>query len=112
MQCKGRDLLLMEEEQRPLPEPGQPVIPRPSKEDLIALPKCTTEGVGYVLECWPCRLQGLKFRYVGETSRSGHQRAAEHQAEISAGKKTHPMEIYIDESYQGIQQEILMRIVK
>ena len=42
IQCKGRDLLLMEEEQRPIPGPGQPAVPRPSREDLVALPKCTS----------------------------------------------------------------------
>ena len=90
IQCKSRDMLLTEEAERPVPTPGQPVAPRPAREDLIALPKCTTEGIGYIMECWPCRLQGQKYRYIGESSRSGNQRASEHMAEIHAGRRPIP----------------------
>ena len=76
----------------------------------MAIPKCTSEGVGYILECWPCRLQGHKYRYIGETSRSGHQRAAEHLAEILAKKKTHPMVQHHQEWHQGETQEVLFRV--
>ena len=73
VQCKSRDMLLMEEAERPIPEPGQPAVPRPSREDIVALPKFTSEGIGYVLECWSCRLQGRRFKYVGKSYRSGSQ---------------------------------------
>ena len=53
LQCKSRDLLLTEEAERPLARPGHPVPPRPSREDVAAMAKCTSEGIGYVLECWP-----------------------------------------------------------
>ena len=112
LQCKSRDMLLLEETERPIPEPGQPVIPRPAREDMIALPKCTTEGIGYVMECWLCRLQGQNFRYIGESSRSGNQRAGEHLAEIHARKKTHPMVQHHQEHHSGQPQEVLFRVVQ
>ena len=75
-------MLMSEEAQRPLPGPGQPITPRPSREDKIAYPKCTTEGIGYAVECWTCRLQGETYRYIGESSRSAYQRALEHWKEV------------------------------
>ena len=107
--CQGRDMLAVEDSERPLPGPGQPIAPRPSREETIALPQCTREGVGYVIECWPCRLQGLKFRYVGETSRSAYQRARDHAREIQSGKKTHPLVEHFMEHHQGVTQEVLFR---
>lgn len=107
--CQGRDMLASEEALRPLPGPGQPAAPRPSREDTMALPKCTTEGIGYVIECWPCRLQGKTYRYIGETSRSAYQRAQEHWKEIQAGKKTHPLVDHFLELHQGTTQEVLFR---
>ena len=52
-------------DERPVPEPGNVPLPRPSKEDTRSSPKYTTEGIEYVLECWPCRVQGRKFQYIG-----------------------------------------------
>ena len=104
-------MLASEEGLHPIPDPGQPAAPRPSREDTIALPKCTTEGIAYVMECWTCRLAGKSYRYIGETSRSGHQRGTEHWKEIVAGKKTHPMVEHFSDHHEGQQQEVLYRIV-
>ena len=101
----------MEEALCPVPEPGQPNPPRPGKEETKSLPKCTTEGVGYYNECWKCRLKGKMFRYVGESSRSAHQRGKEHMREITKGKKTHTLAIHFIEEHNGARQEILLRIV-
>ena len=49
--CKGRYMLTEEVEARP-PQPlGSPILPRPLREEIRSIPKCTTEGVGYVVEC-------------------------------------------------------------
>ena len=56
--CQGRDLLAEEDSLRPIPAPGQPIPPKPGKDETRSLPKCTVEGIGYVLECWTCRLTG------------------------------------------------------
>ena len=109
--CKGRVLLAAEESLRPIPEPGHPVIPRPAREDTISIPKCTTEGIGYTLECWPCRLHGQQYRYIGESSRSSHQRGSEHLNEIRQGKRTHPMVQHFLEVHGGVQQEVLFRTI-
>ena len=104
-------MLAAEDSLRPIPGPGQPTPPRPSREDTVAIPKCTHEGVSYVIECWPCRLTGQSYRYVGESSRSAHQRANEHKKEIEAGKKTHPMVEHFLDHHGGEQQEVLFRTV-
>ena len=71
-------MLIGEVEARPLPEEGKPPLPRPSRENTLAIPKCRTEGVGYLVECWPCKLAERRYRYVRESTRSGYQREREH----------------------------------
>ena len=78
---------------------------------MLAAPKCTTEGVGYLVECWPCRQVGNEYVYVGESSRSGYQRAKEHLQEITLGMKTHSIVIHFEEVQQDQHQNILMRVV-
>ena len=102
-------MLAAQDSLRLVPEPRQAVVPRPSREDTVALPKCTTEGIGYVKECWPCRLQGRKTKYIGEKSRSAYQRAGEHWKEIQAGKKTHPVVEHFLEHHQGTMEEVLLQ---
>ena len=51
------------------------------------------------------------FRYVGESSRSAHQRGKEHMREIAKGKNTHPLVIHFAEEHSGARQEIPLRIV-
>ena len=109
--CKGRCLLAEEEEARPLPEPGKPPLPRPGKEETQAMPKCTTESVGYSIECWTCRLRGRRMQYIGESSRSGYQRGREHAREMETGRKTHPLVIHWEEEHGNQPQETLMRIL-
>ena len=110
--CKGKDLLLREEEERKIPEPGKPARPGPGREEVTSIPKCTVEGVGYIIECWTCRTAGNPHKYVGESSRSGYQRGREHWAEVEAAKKTHPIVIHFNEIHQGAKQQVLMRVVK
>ena len=105
-------LLTEEMELREVPEPGDPVLPRPGKGETVAAPKCTAEGSGYSLECWSCRLKGRKALYVGETSRSPYQRAREHTKEIDEAKKSHPLVIHFSEKHGGCKQEVIMRTVK
>ena len=92
--CHSRNMLAGETEERPVPEPGKPEVPRPSKEETFTFTKCTKEGVGYSLECWECRLEGSKYIYIGETSRSPYQRGKEHERDIDRDKKAHPMCIH------------------
>ena len=68
--CEGRLLLAGEEEMRPVPKEGELPRPKPAREETVSSPKCTNEGAGYMIECWPCRLEGKTFKYIGETSRS------------------------------------------
>lgn len=48
--CKGRHMMSEEEESRPPQHTGSPPLPKPSGEDVRTIPKCTTEGVGYMLD--------------------------------------------------------------
>ena len=105
-------MLNLEEASRPVRYDQDPPLPKPAKQDTVAAPQCTTEGVGYTLECWTCRLEGTIHRYIGETSRSPFQRGKEHDQEIKDGKKTHPMTIHFLEAHNGQQQEVLMGVVK
>ena len=107
--CQGRDLLAEEDSLKLIPAPGQPVPPKPGKDETRSLPKCTVEGIGYVLECWTCRLTGSTFKYIGESSRSAYQRGKEHIKEIIGGKKTHPMVEHFGDCHQGQTQEVLFR---
>ena len=75
----------------------------------MAFPKYTNEGIGYMLECWPCRLEGKAAKYIGESSRSAFQRGKEHVADIRSGKKTHPLNIHFNEAHDGLEQEVIMR---
>ena len=54
-------------------------LPKPGREEVRAAPQCTREGVEYVIECWRCRSEGKKAKYIGKTSRSPYQRGREHQ---------------------------------
>ena len=98
---EGRLMIAGEIEEQPDPEPGKPEVPRPSREETMSFPKCTTEGVGYNIECWPCRLKGRKYLYIGETSRSSYQRGKEHLNDIESNKKTHPINIHFKEVHNG-----------
>ena len=104
-------MLACEEAERPEPKPGEPALPRPSREQVRASPKCTSEGFGYKIECWPCRLIGKTFAYIGESSRSPYQRGREHCQEISLGKRTHLLVLHYEEVHQGSEQQILIRVV-
>ena len=84
-----------------LQDPGSPALPKPSKEQVRASPKCTSEGFGYLIECWPCRLEGKMFTYVGESSRSPYQRGREHWQELEMRKPTHPLVIHSEEEHEG-----------
>ena len=48
---------------------------------------------------------------MGETSKSGYQRAGEHSREVEEGKSTHPMNVHFKEEHQGLRQETLFRQV-
>ena len=86
--------------------------PKPiNKEDQIALPGCTREGVAYILECRTCRDGGIRRHYVGETSISGYQRAKEHVRDVEEGTATHPMNVHFMEEHRGQIQEVVFRIV-
>ena len=110
--CKGRMMLACEEAERPEPKPGDPALPRPSREQVRASPKCTSEGFGYKIECWPCRLVGKTFAYIGESSRSPYQRGREHWQEVDMRKPNHPLTIHSEEEHEGREIEILMRVIK
>ena len=99
--CQGRQRLARDVEERPVPQPGSTPLPRPAREDVLAIPKCTSEGIGYYLECWGCRLIGKRYQYVGESSRSMYQRGREHLREVNMGKKTHPLVDHFMEQHQG-----------
>ena len=106
--CKGRLMLACEEVERPEPKPGSPTLPWPSKEQVRASPKCTSEGIGYQIECWPCRLEGKTFAYIGESRRSSYQRGREHWQEVEMKKQSHPLVIHAEEAHGGKEAEILM----
>ena len=61
---------------------GGPPVSSPSKETSVSLPGCTTERITYSLECLTCRQVGIKRIYIGESSRSLHQRGKEQIKEI------------------------------
>merc|ERR1712105_111523 len=104
--CSTRQWLTMEEENREITKQGGVEVARPSKEDTKALPNCTIEGVGYILECATCRKKGMKRQYVGESSRSPCQRGQEHMAEISNGVISHPLVIHFWEEHAGERQHV------
>jgi len=104
--------LAEEEEQRQIAPADGPQVPRPAREEVKAVPKCTIEGVGYLLECWACRLVGKVAIYVGETSRSPYQRGRGHQKEVNEAKRSHPMVTHFQETHQEQKQTILMRTVR
>ena len=81
MEClisQEREILKEEMELRDISREGQPPLPRPGRDEVTIAPKCTSEGAGYAIECWPCRLGGKKAVYIGETSRSPYQCGKEH----------------------------------
>ena len=45
-----------------------PALKPIKKEDQVALPGCTREGVVYALDCTECRGKGVRRQYIGETS--------------------------------------------
>ena len=110
--CIGRSKVLEEESLRAVPMDGSQPLPKPSKVDTVSIPQCTVEGVGYLLECWTCRLEGKLYKYVEEISRSPYQRRREHVQEIEHGRKNHAVVMHFNEVHNGIKQEILMRVVK
>ena len=65
----------------------------------------------YALDCNVCREQGTRRQYIGETSRSGYQRAKEHRREVEEGIATHPMVIHFQEEHYGEAQETIFRLL-
>ena len=97
-------MLQQEAEEREIAKEGCLILPRPGKEEMKAAPKCTSEGAGYMIECWTCRKEGKKAAYVGETSRSPYQRGKEHLKEVNeVRKKSHPLVCHFEESHEGEQ---------
>ena len=85
---------------------------KPKKEDRVAPSCCTKESINYTIECIPCRLEGKRRMYWGESSRSGHQKGQEHHREIMGGVQTHPLVLHFVEEHSGEKQKYLMRITK
>ena len=115
--CKGRRMIGAEKEEEATrmlsgkDGSGSEAAPvRHKKEDQVALPGCTKESINYTIECAECRKNGVRRVYHGESSRSGYQRAQEHQKEVRAGVPTHPLVIHFLEENQGKEQETLFRI--
>ena len=94
--CSGRMIAEVEKEEAALTMVGKGnCLPKPiKKEDQVALP-----GVVYALENRNCREKGIRRQYIGETSRSGFQRAKEHNREVEEGIITHPMAIHFLEDH-------------
>ena len=111
--CSGRLIVEAKKEEAALAMVGKgDGNPKPiRKEDQVALPGCTREGVVYALECRSCRNKGLRRQYISETSRSGFQRAKEHKREVEEGITTHPMVIHFLEDHQGEEQETVFRLL-
>ena len=80
------------------------------KKDRVALNCCTKESISYTVECIPCRLQGRRRIYWGESSRSGHQRQQEHHREVIGRVYTHPLVLHFVEEHSGERQEYPMRM--
>ena len=112
--CQGRRILAMEEVEESLKMADcnrqDEVTIRRSKEEKVAVPTCTREGINYSLECVTCRKLGKRSVYYGESSRSGFQRGGEHAQEIEDGILSHPLVLYFWEEHQGRRQEVMMRI--
>ena len=114
--CQGQAILAAEKEQEALAmvtgetELEKDKIKWPRK-DCRSLPGCTGEGINYTLECLPCRKNGVKRWYYGESSRSPYQRGKEHLREIHEEVAAHPLVTHFREEHGGKTQEILMRVV-
>ena len=63
------------------------------------------------IDCQTCRKEGKRRQYIGESSRSGYQRGKEHGKEVSEGVLTHPMTLHFLEEHNGVQQEVILRIL-
>ena len=62
---------------------GQGDVGRGNRGETSTTTKYTTKGVGYIIECWPCKLIGKSYKYVCESSWSPVGR--EHKASIYQG---------------------------
>ena len=100
----------IEQEERELAHSGGVPLPRPDREEVTSIPKCTSESAGYCIECWPCRRKGLKYIYIGGTSQSSYQRGREHQQEGDLVKESHHLVSHLLEVHKGQQQQILMSV--
>ena len=77
----------------------------PSKEDQVALPGCSREGIVYAFKCLACREEGSRRQYIEETLRSGFQRAKEYIRGVREGIATHPIVIHFEEEHGGQRQK-------
>ena len=108
--CWSKYWLTEEADRQPIVQPGEYLIPTPSKEDTVALSGCTVESICYTLECTTCRQQGSRRQYQGESSHSAYQRGIEHGKGISSGVLTHPLVLHFWEEHSGVEQPVRMRI--
>ena len=104
--CESRLKLAAEVEEAS--EKGSRSLP---KKESSTIPDCTTESIGYTIECAECRTRGVIRRYIGETSRSGYTRGKEHWTAIENGEADHPMVKLTWEEHDGRKPEIVMRIL-
>ena len=105
---KWRALLASKEEMRQVSDQEGVQLPQPGKEETRTASKCTSEGAGYILECWDCRKIGKEAKYIGETSRSPSQGGKEYGQEVMEAKKTHPLVLHFQEKHNGQEQQIFM----
>ena len=82
------------------------------RKEETALPLCTKESINYTIECIPCKEEGKRRIYWGETSRSGNQRGAEHYREINNGVQTHPLVLHYVEEHNGEKQPFLIESIR
>ena len=62
---------------------------------------CQQESVLYLISCLKCKEKGNVVEYVGESSRTGHRRGADHLADLRNGRIGKPLWDHAEEAHGG-----------
>ena len=73
---------------------------------------CQSESVVYRVTCNQCKEDGVVTEYLGETSRSMHQRAMEHQRNLKNRKEDSTLWLHCEEAHNSLEVGFTIALVR
>merc|ERR1711954_541721 len=72
--------------------------------------QCMVQNITYRKVCNHCTKEGRKSEYIGESSRTGYDRGADHFKALTSKDQTNPLVEHWQDSHHGIERDFSMTI--